>query len=620
VKILLHSNFPGQGTGYGTQAAQLAVRLVAAGHEVAISCMTGLQGQSASWEGIPCLSSGYAPYSTDTLPHHARRFLGGGPGLVLILYDAWCFLGADLGGLATAVWSPVHSKPMSHGDKLFFGQGGALPVAMSRYGEREMREFGLQPAYAPHGIDTAAFRPLDEAGRAAARRVLGVADDAFLIAVVAANKGDRPPRKAWGEQFQALAAFRERHPDAVMLCHTIASSPHGTDLRPMVASLGLEAHVKFSHDYPQVTGLFTESYIAGLMGAADVLSNPSYGEGFGLAALEAQACGTPVVLADNSAQAELCGAGWLAECQPHWSAQDLAWWHAPVISSIDGCWEQAYEHRGDEALRRKAREFAVQYDADLVFARHWVPVLGMLEQYAGAVPVRSQAGAAVPLPTAESDGLRWIQRGSHTDDWIATGHEENLAPHLERLLPDGGVFLDVGAHVGRWALRMARRASRVIAVEASPDTAAVLRAHAELNGAENVEVLNVAAWDERARLGMDDPNCRVNGGSARVTEAAGAVGGVPLDELLGGEPRIDLVKLDVEGADLRALRGMAATLARCRPRLLIERHDIYGYYELDDLTGLLGELGYRWERLEITLRTGGAAPYLIAEPEESADG
>ena len=52
-----------------------------------------------------------------------------------------------------------------------------------------------------------------------------------------------------------------------------------------------------------------------------------------------------------------------------------------------------------------------------------------------------------------------------------------------------------------------------------------------------------------------------------------------------------MIKLDVEGADLHALRGMAGTLKRLGPSLLIERHDIYGYYELADLTGLLEELG-----------------------------
>ena len=621
IKILLHSNAPpglGADTGYSGQAGQLAVRLAAAGHDVAISCMTGVQGHARMWNGIPCLSSGFTSYSNDVLPQHARRFFDGGPGLVLILYDAWCFNPDGLRGLAVAVWSPVHSDPMSHGDKMFYGLSGAQPIAMSRYGEAQMRAFGLQPCYAPHGIDTAVFRPLEPGERAEARKVLKVPEDAFLIAVVAANKGTNPPRKAWGEQFAALARFVKHRKDAVMLCHTIADSPHGIDLRPVVASLGLEKHVMFSHSYPQVTGLFTASYVAGLMGAADVLSNPSYGEGFGLAAVEAQACGTPVVAGDNSAQAELCGAGWLVKCQPHWVAEESAWWHAPLVDSITAAWGKAYRHRGDAALRARAREFALGYDADLVFAQHWKPVLDMLEQYAGAVPVRSQVRnhGAVPLPTGEADGLTWIIRGHHTGDGLAISHEDALAPVFTRLLPPGGVFLDVGAHVGRWALRMARRSQKVIAVEANPDTAAVLRAHVEMNRLGNVDVLQVAAWDTKAFLALDDPNRQANGGSTRVLEHGGGVKvrARRLDELLSSYDRIDLVKLDVEGADLRALRGMTETLTRCRPAMIVERHDIYGYYQLGELTDLIESLGYRWEHLEIPLPGGTTAPYLICEP------
>jgi len=142
IKILLHTNAPpelGNRSGYSGQAAQFAVRARAAGHEVAISCMTGIQGHSRKWNGIPCLSSGYLPYSMDVLRPHAEMFFDGGPGLVLVLYDAWTIDPDVIRGLATAVWAPVHSRHLHHGAKLFFGGTGAMPIAMSRYGEREMR-------------------------------------------------------------------------------------------------------------------------------------------------------------------------------------------------------------------------------------------------------------------------------------------------------------------------------------------------------------------------------------------------------------------------------------------------------------------------------------------------
>ena len=100
-------------------------------------------------------------------------------------------------------------------------------------------------------------------------------------------------------------------------------------------------------------------------------------------------------------------------------------------------------------------------------ATYWKPALEMLEQYCGAVPVRSPARnhGAVPLPTVEEDGLTWILRGHHTGDGLVVGHEDQLAPGVRPVAAGGRGPRHVGAHVGRWALRLSRKASRVIAVE-----------------------------------------------------------------------------------------------------------------------------------------------------------
>jgi FkbM family methyltransferase len=241
--------------------------------------------------------------------------------------------------------------------------------------------------------------------------------------------------------------------------------------------------------------------------------------------------------------------------------------------------------------------------------------------------VRLPRPGAVPLPAAESDGLRWLARGPHTDDWISVGHEDALAPVLDALMPPGGVFLDVGAHVGRWSLRLAAKAERVIAVEANPATAAALRYHLALNDVGNVTVLELAAWDEPAQLALFDGNAKVNGGSTRVLEAE-PIDGVmpdvplteakPLDYVLADEERLDLVKLDVEGADLRALEGMRETLARLAPVLFVEDHSIYGYYGHAELVAKLDDLGYDSEPYMARLAGDRSAPYVIARPRVQA--
>jgi FkbM family methyltransferase len=219
-----------------------------------------------------------------------------------------------------------------------------------------------------------------------------------------------------------------------------------------------------------------------------------------------------------------------------------------------------------------------------------------------------------------ADGYWWVSGGPATDDHLGHDpHEANLEPVLRGLLGQGRVFLDVGAHVGRWTIRLAGQASKVIAVEANPETAAVLQENIGLNGlAEKVVLLRVAAWDSEAMLRLEDPNAKQRGGSTRVLPGDGRQGEVPaapLDVLLGGEPEIGLVKLDVEGADLHALRGMAKTLARTRPTLFVERHDQYGYYRVEDLYALLSALGYEWFDAPSYM----GAPYLICQPAETPD-
>jgi FkbM family methyltransferase len=618
MKILIHSNAPWAGSGYGGQTAILAKRLPEFGHEVVVSAMNGLDGRPLDWDGTLVLPSGMRPYSNDVLAPHARRVFGNGPGLVLALYDAWAIDPAPLREFATAMWTPIQSHPVPPADLNFFQVSGAQPLAMSRYGERELQKAGLQPVYVPHAVDTSVFKPLSADERALARQMLQVPQDAFVIAIVAANKDKTPPRKGWGEQFQAFAEFRKRHKDAVLLVHSLLETGGGVNLMKLVYDLGIADSVQFTDQYAQVTGLYGPQDVAAVMGCADVLSNCSWGEGFGLTVLEAQACGTPVVVSDGSAGTELCGSGWLVETQPYWHPWADSWWHAPIIKSISKAWEKAYQHARDPRMREKARGFALGYDVDTVLTQYWKPALEMLEQYTGAVPVRLPNHGTVQLPTAEADGLRWIQRSGNTDAWIAVSHEESLTPVLDGLLPEGGVFVDVGAHVGRWSLRLAGKASRVISVEANPATAAVLRAHIALNEVGNVDVVECAAWDSETRMALEDPNGKVTGGSTRVVEGD-TVAARPLDDVLAGVTP-DLIKLDVEGADLHALRGMAGTLARAKPTLFIEDHSIYGYYDLDDLKALLAEYDYGWREITATLPGGRYAPYIVAAPKEDIHG
>jgi FkbM family methyltransferase len=200
--------------------------------------------------------------------------------------------------------------------------------------------------------------------------------------------------------------------------------------------------------------------------------------------------------------------------------------------------------------------------------------------------------------------LTWTNRGRHTDDSLGpTDHEPGLAELLWDLLPEGGVFCDIGAHVGRYAVRLARKASKVYAIEAMAGTALVLAQNVEVNHASNVEVIVAALWSEECRLAFSDPMHQTDGGSNRGLPAKSGIRARRLDDVITGP--VDLIKMDVEGAEGHVLAGGRILLARFHPTMIIEMHDhLYGAgikeMVIDELEGLgyAWEVGYRYEGTE----------------------
>ena len=138
----------------------------------------------------------------------------------------------------------------------------------------------------PPGVDHAFFSPGDRGG---ARAALGLGDHPVLLFV-----GRIQPLKGVTVAIAALAELSTTHPDAVLLVVGGASGREGAAelraARSLAESLGLADRVRFIA--PQPHHLLSTYYRA-----ADVCVVPSRSESFGLVALEAGACGTPVVAA-----------------------------------------------------------------------------------------------------------------------------------------------------------------------------------------------------------------------------------------------------------------------------------------------------------------------------------
>lgn len=391
MKILWHSNAPWVGTGYGAQTEQATARLVKAGHEVTISAFYGLNGTAITWNGCKVLPGGYDSFGNDVLYTHALSEFDHDPfgGVVITLMDVWCLRDPELANLRVASWVPVDHAPLPPEVHRFFQQSKAVPIAMSRFGQAELERAGHAPFYAPHGIDLDVFKPTPEFAGTSSRKALGIPEDAFVVGINSANKGNSPPRKAFPQMFRAFSEFAKSHADAILYLHCdIFGGADGVDLRALAMACGIDwdRQVRHCDQYGYRRGLPPE-LLAATYSAADVLLCTSMGEGFGIPVVESQACGVPVIVSDFSAQIELCGAGWRVPGEPVWDAKQMSWWFSPDIGATVDALESSYANRGK--LTERAVEFAQQYDADAVFDEHWLPILDYLDRGPAALEVES---------------------------------------------------------------------------------------------------------------------------------------------------------------------------------------------------------------------------------------
>jgi FkbM family methyltransferase len=186
-------------------------------------------------------------------------------------------------------------------------------------------------------------------------------------------------------------------------------------------------------------------------------------------------------------------------------------------------------------------------------------------------------------------------------------YEPGLLRLLEDELRPGDVVVDVGAHVGVHALTAARRlrelgGGRVVAFEPAPDSAAAVRAGAARNG-RGVEVVQSALGAQEGEIELrGDPRYSARDAGVRSQFGAGeVVARAPVTTFDAWAQRarldrLDVVKLDIEGAEILALRGMRESLRRLEPRLLaIEVKDVVmerGPGDEAALHALLAECGY----------------------------
>ena len=150
---------------------------------------------------------------------------------------------------------------------------------------------------------------------------------------------------------------------------------------------------------------------------------------------------------------------------------------------------------------------------------------------------------------------------------------------LGQVIRPGHVVVDVGANIGTHTVFFGETVGRtgaVIAVEPQRLCFQMLCGNVALNGLVNVVCLQAAAGNARGTLKVPiiDPATPYNFGALSVEghSAGEDVQVIAIDEL--ALARCGLLKIDVEGMEIKVLQGARATIARCRPALFVENNTI----------------------------------------------
>jgi FkbM family methyltransferase len=211
-----------------------------------------------------------------------------------------------------------------------------------------------------------------------------------------------------------------------------------------------------------------------------------------------------------------------------------------------------------------------------------------------------------------------LQRGEFWDS--------HLRPAMDAGDADGWA-LDLGASTGWFTVYLAKRYRGVLAVEAHPATGELLEQTITLHKLTNVVTVHAAAYDRSGSLRMatgaelgwslpsqtdlEEATC-ASGIAFRPDDAAGLrVNAYPMDLVVPVDVRVSFIKVDCQGCDLRALKGLVHTIARCRPVIVFEYEAISEQWHGDrfeDYLSFLGGLGYRVEQIDPSFQDYLATP------------
>jgi FkbM family methyltransferase len=219
-----------------------------------------------------------------------------------------------------------------------------------------------------------------------------------------------------------------------------------------------------------------------------------------------------------------------------------------------------------------------------VVVRNWLKRVGMLGPLEGVLarigprllpPPTSPTTVTLPLGLA----MKVPPASPSYRNFAAGVYERDVTALVLSLISGGMTFLDLGASIGYYTLlasRLTGPAGRVFAFEPDSEAYEYLEHNVQANRLENVVAVRKAVTNRSVTMSFTRPELErgfLINASTGVGTGVGTVDTVSLDDFFRalGWPRVDLIKLDIEGSESSALWGMAELLERNRGvRLIME--------------------------------------------------
>lgn len=187
-------------------------------------------------------------------------------------------------------------------------------------------------------------------------------------------------------------------------------------------------------------------------------------------------------------------------------------------------------------------------------------------------------------------------------------YEPSVSSLFCSLIEKGMTVVDVGANLGYYTLLAAKRVGDnglIIAFEPNPFMFDLLQENIRINGWKNVQAFQLAVSDSEGKRQFNLPKLNVAAASFTIwnendVAESITVNAVSLDCFLQVDP--DIIKIDVEGAELEVLRGMREILVKGKVKVMCEVHPAQ-----------LSSLGYSVKEIEEILNQYNYNIYLISE-------